>query len=168
MSLIALPSSSRPVTVTAEQLTAMTVADIQVLPVQQLQEVQIHLAQLADWLKACQAKVHTAMQRRWAEPETAARQAAGKDFGVVHLQDGALRISVDVPKRVSWDQNQLAAIAQRIAAAGDRVEDYLSVEYAISESKFNNWPETLKSQFAAARTVKPGKASYAIHNTTEE
>ena len=167
MSLISLNAAHSAVTVSAEQLTAMTVADIQALPLPQLQEVQTNLAQLADWLKACQAKVHTAMQRRWSEPEVAARQAAGKDFGVIHLQEGDLRISVDVPKRVSWGQKQLTAIAQRIAAAGERVEDYLSVEYAIPEARFNNWPETLKSQFAPARTVKPGKASYAIHKTEE-
>lgn len=167
MSLISLNAAHSAVTVSAEQLTAMTVADIQALPLPQLQEVQTNLAQLADWLKASQAKVHTAMQRRWSEPEVAARQAAGKDFGVIHLQEGGLRISVDVPKRVSWDQQQLAAIAQRIAAAGERVQDYLNVEYAIPEARFNNWPEALKSQFASARTVKPGKASYAIQNTEE-
>ena len=66
MSLISLNTAHSAVTVSAEQLTAMTVADIQALPLPQLQEVQTNLAQLADWLKACQAKVHTAMQRRWS------------------------------------------------------------------------------------------------------
>jgi hypothetical protein len=69
---------------------------------------------------------------------------------------------------VSWDQQQLAAIAQRIAAAGDRIEDYLDVEFSVSESRFNNWPTALREQFAPARTVKPGKASYDLAINSED
>jgi hypothetical protein len=32
----------------------------------------------------------------------------------------------------------------------------------VSETKFNAWPETLKSAFEAARTVKSGKPSYRL------
>jgi len=35
------------------------------------------------------------------------------------------------------------------------VQDYIDVDYSVSESRFNNWPPALKEQFAAARTVKP-------------
>jgi len=68
---------------------------------------------------------------------------------------------------VSWDQPQLAAIAQRIAASGERVEDYLDVEFSVPESRFNNWPTALRSQFEAARTVKPGKPSFRLTFTEE-
>ena len=79
-----------------------------------------------------------------------------------HLQDESIRVTVDTPKRISWDQKQLAEMAKRIAASGDRVEDYLDVEFSVSESRFTNWPTALREQFAAARTVKPGKRSYEL------
>jgi hypothetical protein len=63
---------------------------------------------------------------------------------------------------VSWDQAQLAAIARRIAAAGEKVEDYLDVEYSVSESRFSNWPPALRAGFEAARTVKPGKPTFRL------
>ena len=78
-----------------------------------------------------------------------------------------MRVTADQPKRVSWDQPQLAAIAQRIAASGERVEDYLDVEFSVPESRFNNWPTALRSQFEAARTVKPGKPSFGLTFTEE-
>jgi len=53
-------------------------------------------------------------------------------------------------------------LSKRVAAAGDRVQDYIDVDYSVSESRFNNWPPALKEQFAAARTVKPGKPSYRL------
>jgi hypothetical protein len=86
----------------------------------------------------------------------------------VRFNDGLVRIAVDTPKRVSWDQKQLAAIAQRIADSGDRVEDYLDIEFSVPESRFTNWPTSLREQFEPARTVKPGKASYDLAIDSED
>lgn len=151
-----------------DQLTAISVSQLRVLPPAHLIEVQRNLGQLADWLKKEQAKVHSAMQQRFDELERTARAEAGKDFGTVHFNDGPLSVSVDKPKRVSWDQKQLAEIAKRIAASGDRVEDYLDIEFSVPESRFNNWPTSWREQFEVARTVKPGKAIYALDLASEE
>jgi len=151
-----------------DQLTAMSVSQLQALPPAHLVEVQRNLGQLADWLKKEQAKVHTAMQQRFEELERAARAETGKDFGTVRFSDGLLSVSIDKPKRVSWDQKQLAEIAKRIAASGDRIEDYLDVEFSVPESRFNNWPTSLREQFEAARTVKPGKSSYDLAIDSED
>jgi hypothetical protein len=154
-------------TIYPAQLTEMSVAQLEVLPPAQLAEVQQHREQLQDWTKQAKAKLDAALVRRFGELERAARADSGKDFGTVHFSDGALRVTADQPKRVSWDQPQLAAIAQRIAASGERVEDYLDVEFSVPESRFNNWPTALRSQFEAARTVKPGKPSFRLTFTEE-
>jgi hypothetical protein len=52
--------------------------------------------------------------------------------------------------------------ARRIAANGEDPAEYVEISYRISETKFNAWPETLKSAFEAARTVKSGKPSYRL------
>lgn len=155
-------------TIFPDQLTALSVLELQNLPAPQIVEVYGNLAKLAAWLKTEQAKVHTAMQKRFCEFERTARTQVGKDFGTVHFNDGELRVTVDQPKRISWDQKQLASIAQRIAASGERVEDYLDIEYSISESRFNAWPPSMREQFEAARTVKPGKATYALAFDSED
>ena len=59
-------------------------------------------------------------------------------------------------------------IAQRIAASGERVEDYLDIEFSVPESRFNNWPAALREQFEPARTVKPGKSSYDLAIDSED
>jgi hypothetical protein len=149
-------------TIYPAQLTEMSVAELEALPAHQLAEVQHNLEQLQDWIKQAKAKFDSALIRRYGELERTARAQSGKDLGTVHFGDGPLRITVDQPKRVSWDQAQLAAIAARIAASGERVEDYLDVEFSVSESRFNNWPIALRSQFEPARTVKPGKPSFRL------
>lgn len=156
------------ITIFPEQLSAMSDAQLASLPPTQLCEVHHNLAQLVDWVKKAQAKVHAAMQRRYAEQERAVRVEAGKDFGTVRFNDGQVRITVDTPKRVSWDQKQLAAIAERIAASGERVQEYVDIEFSVPESRFNNWPAALREQFEPARTVKPGKSSYDLAIDSED
>lgn len=147
---------------TVMPVAEMSVAQIAALPADQLQEAHVNLLTLQTAIKAVLDRFAVALDQRYAEQAIAARQANGRDFGVCHLTDGALRITVDVPKRVQWDQAQLAEIAQRIAAAGDKVSDYIDTDYSVSESRFNAWPSTLKETFSKARTVKPGKASYRL------
>lgn len=147
---------------TVMPVAEMSVAQIAALPADQLQEAHINLLTLQSAIKGVLDRFTTALDQRYAEQALAARQANGRDFGVCHLNDGSLRVTVDVPKRVQWDQAQLAEIAQRIAAAGDKVSDYIDTDYSVSESRFNAWPSTLKETFAKARTVKPGKASYRL------
>lgn len=146
----------------AMPLAVMSVAQIAALPPAQLQEAHTNLLTLQSLVKGVLDRFHAALDQRYAEQAAAARQASGKDFGVCHLADGPLRITVDVPKKVVWDQAQLAEIAQRIAAAGDPVGEYIDTDYSIPESRFNAWPTTLKETFAKARTVKPGKTSYRL------
>jgi hypothetical protein len=146
----------------AMPLAEMSVAQIAALPPAALQEAHINLQTLQSLVKGVLDRFHAALEQRYAEQARTARQAAGRDFGVCHLTDGPLRITVDLPKKVVWDQAQLAEIAQRIAATGDSVGDYIDTDYSIPETRFNAWPTPLKETFAKARTAKPGKPSYRL------
>lgn len=155
-------------TIFPTDIAAMSVGQLASLPPVQKQEISRNLDEALDWLKKARAKFDAALDAAYGEQAQAARLEAGKDFGVIHLKDGPLRVTVDQPKRVSWDQEQLAAIARRIAASGERVEDYLDIEFSVSESRFNNWPPALRAQFEAARTVKPGKPSFRLAISSED
>ena len=146
----------------AMPLADMSVAQISALPQAQLQQAHANLLSLQTMVKAVLDRMHTALDQRYTERARAERLAAGRDFGVCHLTDGALRVTVELPKKVTWNQAMLAATASRIAAAGEDVSDYIDTEYSVSEARFNNWPPTLKEQFTPARTVKAGKPTYRL------
>lgn len=150
-------------TIFPADIAEMSVSQLAALPPTQKAEISRNLDEALAWIKQARAKFDVALEAAYGEQARAARRQAGKDFGVAHLNDGPLRVTVDVPKRVSWDQAQLAAIARRIAAAGEKVEDYLDIEFSVSESRFNNWPAALRAQFEAARTVKYGKPSFRLN-----
>jgi hypothetical protein len=143
-------------------LPDLTVAQIANLPQVQLQELDGMLGELQSWLKAARERMNTALEQRYGAHGRAALLDSGRDFGVAHLADGPLRVTFELPKRTAWDQKQLAAIAERIVAGGERVQDYMDVELSVSETRFNNWPPVLKEQFAAARTVKAGKPGFRL------
>lgn len=106
--------------------------------------------------------VDQALDLKYAERSRALRLTEGKDTGVVHFEDGSVRISADLPKKTEWDQQMLADIARRISAAGDDPGQYIDVSYRISETKYLAWPDHLRNQFLPARTLKTGKATYRL------
>jgi hypothetical protein len=149
-------------TLVPAELAELSVAQLAALSPQQKILLARQLDHAGEWLKQVRARFDTALEQTYGDRIRAARAEAGKDFGVVHVVDAHVRLSVDVSKRVSWDQTQLAVVAKRIAAAGEPVEEFIDVAYSISESRFLNWPSTLRTQFESARTVKPGKPTYRL------
>lgn len=80
-----------------------------------------------------------------------------EEYGTARVEDGEFVAVSNLPKKVDWNQSQLAAIVARIRASGDKPEDYVKVEYSIEEKKWNSWPDAIKRQFLEARSVKAGK-----------
>lgn len=115
----------------------------------------------ADWIdRALDLKYgHTAAQQRLA---------ADKDTGTVTFTDGDIRVSVELPKKVEWDQAQLARIVERIRAAGKDPAEFVEVTYRISETRYNAWPPSLRTSFDAARTLKTGKPSFRLSAPGDE
>ncbi|WP_374681496.1 hypothetical protein [Accumulibacter sp.] len=119
----------------------------------------------ADLLAAAKTIVEhidRAVDLKYAHRAHQLRRTAGKDTGVVHFDDGAVRITADLTKKVEWDQAKLAEIARRIGASGDDPAEFVEISYRVSETKFNAWPESLKSAFSPARTLKTGKAGFRL------
>lgn len=106
--------------------------------------------------------INSALDFKYSDRARRLRLEAGKDTGVVHFDDGHVRITAELPKKVEWDQKRLAELTQRIAANGDDPRQYMEITYRVSETKFNAWPETLKTAFEAARTVKVGKPAFRL------
>jgi len=106
--------------------------------------------------------IEHALSLKYAERAKHLRLVAGKDSGVVHFDDGDVRITADLPKKVEWDQTLLANLEARIAANGDNPREYIDVSYRVSETKFSAWASALREQFIPARTVKVGKPSFRL------
>lgn len=150
------------VTFTPDQVLATPAGTLALQSAEVLFKLKNAAADLLTAGKALSDHIDQAIDFKWSERARRLRHDAGKDTGVVHFDDGDVRISADLPKKVDWDQTRLAEITRRISDSGDDAKQYVEIAYRVSETKFNAWPETLKSAFEAARTVKSGKPSYRL------
>jgi len=144
------------------ELAELSVGQLAALPVHKLAEADQNLNDLIAWTKQIRSKLDAALTQRYGDQAQAALRTSGRDFGTTHLAEGSIHVKVEISKRVKWDQQRLKDIAQRIAASGDRVEDYIDAKLSVSESRYTNWPPTLQQQFAAARTVEAGKPTFTL------
>jgi hypothetical protein len=158
---------SADVTFTPEQVLATPVGALAQQPAERLFRIKSAATDLLAAGKALSDHIDQAIDFKWSERARNLRHDAGKDTGVVHFDEDEVRITADLPKKVDWDQTRLADMTRRIAESGDDPRQYVEITYRVSETKFNAWPETLKSAFEAARTVKTGKPSYRLALTKE-
>ncbi|KOF54976.1 hypothetical protein AD428_00410 [Achromobacter sp. DMS1] len=143
-------------------LASMTVAQLVMLSITDFVVSERNVDEAIAYLKQLRVKLDAAKLQRFGEQARAALRESGRDFGTAHVNDGALHVKYELPKKVTWNQAILKEMAERIAASGEKVEDYIDVKLSVSESRYSNWPTTLREQFAAARTVEEGKPSITL------
>jgi hypothetical protein len=126
------------------------------------------LADAKGFLADVEAKVGAALDYKFGQEARGLRLAQGKDTGRVRLDDGDFVIMADQPKRVEWDQQELAAVIARIRDAGDDPAEYVKTRLEVSERAYTAWPQRIRAIFEPARTVKLGKPSYSIERRQAE
>ncbi len=143
-------------------LRKMQISEIAALPVEQLVLLQEELNAHLNDARQLKERLDAALDRRFGQRARAIRASHGKDAGTVRFEDGAVTITADLPKRVVWDQKQLAAIAGRIRAGGEDPTEYVDIAFKVPERKFTAWPAHIRAAFEDARMVKTGKPSYRL------
>lgn len=142
--------------ITLGDLRTMQIAAIVALPPEQLALLQDAASEALRSAKATSDWLEGAITLKYADRAVMARMEASKDTGTVRFEDGAVTVIAELPKRVDWDQAQLADLVERISAAGDDPTEYVDVSFKVPERKYAAWPESIRQSFAPARTVRTG------------
>lgn len=149
-------------TPTVDDLPGLGLQDIAQLPVELLAILQRDVDERIKRDKAAKARLDGALTVRYATRAAEERRAAGKDTGTIRFDDGDFTVVADLPKRVEWDQARLAAMVERIRAAGDDPSEYVEISFKVPERAYAAWPEAIRQGFEPARTVKTGALKIAI------
>ena len=145
-----------------DEIRAMPVGDIAALPAEQLALLQEDAEAAFTAAKSLKDWLDGAIGLRFGERAHVARRDAGKDTGTVRLVEDGVIVVADLPKRVEWDQAQLAAVVERIRAEGDDPTEYLDIAFKVPERKFTAWPAAIRAAFEDARTVRTGKPVFKL------
>ncbi|MGE0424957.1 MAG: hypothetical protein AB7O88_22050 [Reyranellaceae bacterium] len=147
---------------TLESVRTTPIDEIAKLPPEHLSLLQEDADAALDAAKQLKDWIAGAIALRYGDRASATRRAVGKDTGTVRFEDGDVTVIADLPKRVEWDQAQLAALVERIRATGDDPAEYIDISFRVAERKFSAWPEAIRKAFEPARTVKAGKQSISL------
>ncbi|KPQ06827.1 MAG: hypothetical protein HLUCCA12_09485 [Rhodobacteraceae bacterium HLUCCA12] len=149
-------------TPTPDDLPGLSPQEIAGLPVELLAILQREIDERLKRDKAAKARLDAALTTRYAARAAEERQAQAKDTGTVRFDDGDFTVVADLPKRVEWDQSRLAAMVERICAAGDDPAEYVDIAFKVPERKYAAWPDAIRQGFEPARTVKTGALKVEI------
>ena len=148
--------------VTLNQLREWPPGKVAAQPIEVLSALADSLAEMKAFVADAEARLNAGLDLRFGERARQLRAADGKDSGRVRLGDGLFVIVADVPKRIDWDQDKLAAIVSRIRQSGDDPAEFVRTTYEVSERAYAAWPSAIRRLFEPARTLKLGKPRYAI------
>ena len=151
-----------------EELRALPVGEIAALPAEQLALLQEDAEAALTAAKKLKEWLDVAIALRFGERAHGARQASGKDTGTVRLVENGVIVIADLPKRVDWDQAQLAALVERIRAEGDDPAEYVDTAFKVPERKYAAWPSAIQAAFEDARTVRTGKPVFKLTLAKED
>jgi hypothetical protein len=150
------------------ELINLPVDEIALLPVDLLAALQHEIDAAAKQMKAVTTRFNTALAVRFAARAAEVRSASGKDTGTVRFDEGDFTIVADLPKRVDWDQSRLAAMVERIRAAGDDPAEYVEISFKVPERNYVAWPVAIREGFEPARTVRTGTLSVTLIPAEEQ
>ena len=148
--------------ITLEALARLPIAEIVALPAAELARLQKDADEALRKAKLTVAWLDGALTQKYAERAKAARADADKDFGVARFTDGDVTVVADLPKKIEWDQRDLADLVERIKAEGEDPRDYVEVSLKVSERKYGSWPRHIRSLFEPSRTVRAGKETFEL------
>lgn len=140
----------------------LPVNEVLALPAAHLALLQDDAATALDDAKRNRDWIEGIIAVRYGQRAIAQRAEQRKDTGTVRFVDGDVTIVADLPKRTEWDQDKLAAVVERIRAAGDNPAEYVEITYKVPERAYAAWPAHIRDAFTAARTVRTGKATFKL------
>ena len=155
-------------TLSVDDMLNMSTGELSQMPVDLLVALQGELDHANKQLKAANTRFGAALEVRYATRAEEARRGCGKDTGTVRLVDGDYTVVADLPKRVEWDQEKLAQIAQNIADSGENPAEFIDTKQTVSERKYGALPEAWRKGFEPARTVKVGTLRLRLVSGREE
>ena len=145
-----------------QDLPGLPPQEIAALPADVLAVLQHESETALKQAKIAKSRLDGALVLKYGTEAAEARREAGKDTGTVRFDDGDITVVADLPKRVDWDQARLAAMVERIRAAGDDPAEYVETSIKVAERSYAAWPAAIRQGFEPARTVRPGQLSVQL------
>lgn len=152
---------------TLEEVGNFMMAELEVMPLTELNELMQRVSSAEESARQYKQFLQAVMHHRFGSKANQLRQDAGKTTGVVRFEDDGFVVISDLPKRPEYDQRKLKDAVEALRRWGEDPEDYVGIEFKVSETKFGAWPPAVRDLFEPARTIKAGKPTYKLERIVD-
>ncbi len=152
---------------TLEEVGNFMMAELEVMPLAELNELMQRVSSAEESARQYKQFLQAVMHHRFGIKANQLRQDAGKTTGVVRFEDDGFVVISDLPKRPEYDQRKLKEAVEALRRWGEDPEDYVGIEFKVSETKFGAWPPAVRDLFEPARTIKAGKPTYKLERIVD-
>ncbi len=152
---------------TLEEVGNFMMAELEVMPLAELNELMQRVSSAEESARQYKQFLQAVMHHRFGIKANQLRQDAGKTTGVVRFEDDGFVVVSDLPKRPEYDQRKLKEAVEALRRWGEDPEDYVGIEFKVSETKFGAWPPAVRDLFEPARTIKAGKPTYKLERIVD-
>lgn len=140
------------------EISRMPIGELVEKPAAELAAIQKQIETLIVQADNVRKWLNGALQLKYGSRLDARRRELKRPYGEICLNEDGLQIVEDRPMVLEWQKDKLKEYAKRIAANGGNPEDYMDIDYTISEKKYCSLSDEARKSLNAAGNIRPGCA----------
>ncbi len=147
---------------TPEMLDHMEFEDLGKLTAREISLLTNLLAEEEALLKDRKNALQYASELRFLDKAMVELRSKTLDSGTAHVLEDDIDVVVTIPKKVDWDQRELAKSVEAVQSWGEDPDEYVTTKLSVSETAYKSWPTAIRKVFEPARTMTPGKPKFVF------
>lgn len=140
------------------EIASKPIGELAKLPTAKLAEMQKEVETLIVLADNVRKWLNGALMLKYNTQINEKRTKTNRPYGEISFSDNEYIVTEDRPMLLEWQKDKLKEYAKRIAANGANPEDYMDIDYTISEKKYCSLSDEARKSLNAAGNIRPGCA----------
>ena len=141
-------------------IETLSVRELSKLSETDLCDLSEKVTETYNWIKQVKEKFETALNSKYLDEATKTLNDNKKDFGTASFKKNEHVITVEIPKKVQWNQEMLAKIYEKMDT--EARNEIFKVTYSIGEKEYGKLSQNLLATIEPARSIAYGKIKISI------
>ena len=140
------------------EIASKPIGELAELPAAELAEMQKEVETLIALADNVRKWLNGALMLKYNTQINEKRAKTNRPYGEISFTDNEYIVTEDRQLVLEWQKDKLKEYAARIAANGGIPEDYMDIDYTISEKKYCSLSDEARKSLNAAGNIRPGCA----------
>ena len=140
------------------EIASKPISELAELPAAELAKMQKEVETLIALADNVRKWLNGALMLKYSTHINEKRAKTNCPYGEISFTDNEYIVTEDRPLVLEWQKDKLKEYAKRIAANGGNPEDYMDIDYTISEEKYCSLSDEARKSLNAAGNIRPGCA----------